>query len=273
MALATRFGAVRKIERNEPLTDDQLMRVVPSIFAEGGHESRSLRYTYIPTIKVLEGLQKEGFQPFSACQSKCRIEGKADFTKHMLRLRHVDHIMENEAPEIVLINSHDGTSSYQMMAGMFRFICQNGMVVGDVIEDIKVRHSGNIVENVIEGAYTIVDQFDTAKESVERMKSVTLALPEQRALARSSLALKYDNVDEAPITVERLMLPKRYEDKGNNLWNQFNVIQENLVKGGLSGRTKNGRRMTTRPITSIDNSVKLNKALWILADEMAKIKA
>ena len=46
-----------------PLSDDQIHRVAPSIFADAPHESRSQRYAYIPTAAVLTELRKEGFQP------------------------------------------------------------------------------------------------------------------------------------------------------------------------------------------------------------------
>jgi len=119
--LATKFGSFTKMDQGIPLTNEQLFRVAPSIFASEKHASRSERYTYIPTIQVVEGLRSEGFLPFSVCQSKSRIEGKSEFTKHMIRLRQHDQILASEANEIILINSHDGTSSYQMLAGMFRF--------------------------------------------------------------------------------------------------------------------------------------------------------
>jgi len=98
----------------------------PSIFAEGKHASRSERYTYIPTIDVLRGLRKEGFEPFMVAQGASRVEGKAEFTKHMIRMRHAGQVQTRpEANEIILINSHDGASSYQMLAGMFR-LCPAG---------------------------------------------------------------------------------------------------------------------------------------------------
>ena len=79
------------------------------------------RYTYIPTIEVLRGLRKEGFEPFMVAQGGSRVEGKAEFTKHMIRMRHAGQVQTRpEANEIILINSHDGASSYQMLAGMFR---------------------------------------------------------------------------------------------------------------------------------------------------------
>lgn len=274
--LATRFGAgSTSMNIGSALTNDQLMRVAPSIFAEEKHGSRSERYTYIPTIQVLDGLRNEGFMPFSVCQSRSRIEGKSEYTKHMIRLRHANEIQATEANEIILINSHDGTSSYQMLGGMFRFVCQNGMVTGDCIEDIRVKHKGNIIDNVIEGAYTIINQFDNAKESMETMKQLRLTSQEQEIFARASLALKYDTEDnqEAPITTRQVLQAKRSADTEDSLWNKFNVVQENLVRGGQRGWGSTGRRTTTRPVESIDGNIKLNKALWILADGMAKLKA
>ena len=121
-SLATRFARNTFVVRSEtPLAEDQMRRAAPSIFAEGKHASRSERYTYIPTIEVLRGLRKEGFEPFMIAQSKSRIEGKTDFTKHMIRMRHAAQVQAKpEANEIILINSHDGASSYQMLAGVFR---------------------------------------------------------------------------------------------------------------------------------------------------------
>lgn len=273
MALATRFAGRNstRLQSSQPLNNDQLMRFAPSIFASEAHGSRSERYSYIPTINVLDGLRDEGFMPFMVCQSKSRIEGKSEFTKHMVRLRQADRIEAPEANEIILINSHDGTSSYQMLAGIFRFVCQNGMVSGDQVEDIRVRHTGNVIDNVIEAAYTIKDQFELVDESMETMKAITLSRPEQELFASSALALKYGE-ENIPISVRQALSPARYEDNKPDLWSTFNVTQENLIRGGLRGRSANGRRQTTRPVNSIDTDIKLNRQLWILADAMAKLK-
>lgn len=272
MALATKFGrGVSSIKGDSPICNEQLMAVAPSIFAQEPHSSRSARYTYIPTIDVLNGLRKEGFEPFFAAQAKSRIEGKTEFTKHMLRLRHVNDIAKTEVNEIILVNSHDGTSSYQMIAGMFRFVCTNGMVCGDTINDIRVPHKGNITDNVIDAAYTIVDDFDNANQSMETMKSIELTGDEQEIFARASLALKYE--ENAPIDSRKLLTPKRWQDdKDDSVWSNFNRIQENLIRGGQRGFNASGNRTTTREVKSIDTNIKLNKALWILADEMARLK-
>jgi hypothetical protein len=267
----------RSIRSIDPLSDDQIFGVAPSIFAPEAHESRSSRYVYIPTIQVLEGLRKEGFLPFFAAQATSRIPGKSEFTKHMLRLRHVNDIANSEgANEIILVNSHDGTSSYQLLAGFFRSVCQNGCVAGDKIEDFRVGHRGNIQDDVIEAAYRIVDEFELVDESREMMKSIELSKPEQRLLASASLDLRFERDEQgrstAPVTPERSLWANRREDEGNSLWLTFNRLQENLIKGGMRGRNRSGNRTSTREVQSVDSLVGINRALWTLAEGMAELK-
>ena len=151
--LASRFGAANVIRKDRPLTHDELFRTVPSIFSETKHGSRSDRYTYIPTITLLDNLKREGFQPFFACQTRVRDLSKRDHTKHMLRLRREGQITGNQVPEIILLNSHDGSSSYQMLPGLLRAVCQNGLICGETFGEVRVPHKGDVVERVIEGAY------------------------------------------------------------------------------------------------------------------------
>ena len=82
MRLASRFGLTHSIRQERPLTNDELVKVVPSVFSEEKHNSRSDRYTYIPTITLLDKLREEGFQPFFACQSRghcCKVSDEAAF--------------------------------------------------------------------------------------------------------------------------------------------------------------------------------------------------
>ena len=207
------------------------------------------------------------------CQTRTRDDAKRDHTKHMIRLRHASQIDGKEANEIILLNSHDGSSSYQMLSGVFRFVCSNGMVCGDILSDIRIRHKGNIVDNVIAGAFRVLDDFELVNGQKDGMKSLTLNEGEQGAFARAALTLKYDTeLTPAPITENQILRPKRMEDRSDNLWTTFNCVQENLVRGGLRGRSATGQVSTTREVKGIDQNIKLNRALWVLAEEMRKIK-
>ena len=276
--LATRFARNTRVLRGDaPLSEDQMRSAAPSVFAEGKHASRSERYTYIPTIDVLRGLRKEGFEPFMVAQGKSSIEGKAEFTKHMVRMRHAGHVnTKPEANEIILINSHDGASSYQLLSGVFRFVCCNGLVVGNVSNDIRIPHKGNIQGEVIEGAFRVLDDFEAVDASTEGMKALTLQPEEEHAFATAALALRFGERTEdqppPPITAEQLTEARRPEDLGHSLWTTFQRVQENTLRGGQPGRSVQGRRIHTRAVGSIDRGVSLNRALWVLAEEMRKIK-
>lgn len=224
---------------------------------------------------MLTELRKEGFQPFMVTQTRTRHEDRRDYTKHMIRLRHASQInARGEANEIILLNSHDGTSSYQMLAGMFRFVCSNGLVCGDTVADVRVPHKGDVAGQVIEGAYQVLHGFDRALESRESMLAITLHDSEAEVFARAALSLKYDDPDKpAPITESQILMPRRFDDRRPDLWSVFNRTQENLTKGGLHGRSANGRRQQTRPVQGIDSDIRLNRALWLLADGLRQLKA
>ena len=266
------------LRSREPLTDDQIRRVAPSVFAAQAHESRSSRYAYIPTIEVIDGLRQEGFMPYSIAQGQTKVEGKQDYTKHMLRFRHAGQLGDRQVGdsfhEIILINSHDGTSSYQMIPGLFRLVCTNGLITGEQYEDFRVRHSGNPIEKVIEGAYRILDNIEQIDHSRELMQSIELRPEHQRIFAKAALQLRWDGEEEhAPIESDQLLSTRRSADRGSDLWKTFNRTQENLIKGGLSGINAKGGRTTTREVKGIYENVKLNRALWTLAEEMAKLAA
>lgn len=274
--LATRFGRrSHQITGREPLDNDALRSHVPSIFAGEAHDSRSDRYVYVPTIEIVEGLRREGWQPFFAVQSVPRDGSRHGHAKHMLRLRRDDQIGKPEAAEVIIVNSHDGTSAYQMFAGMLRFVCTNSLVAGERFEEVRVPHKGQIQDQIIEGVFTVAEDFPRLIDASEQMKEVRLSEDEQRVLAEASLVARYGEED-SPVRPDQIIAPRRREDVGQSLWTTYNVIQENVLRGGLQGRRRNSegriRRNTTRPINGIDQAVGLNRALWTLAEGMQRLK-
>lgn len=277
-----RFSSSSRVLRSKsPLSDDQIRAVAPSVFAVSAHSSRSARYAAIPTSEVLSSLRREGFQPFAVTQGGSRDEEKRGFTKHMLRLRHESNMLAqvgDSFQEIVLVNSHDGTSSYQLMAGMFRLVCSNGMVVGagNGFDEVRVKHTGDVTTAVIDGCVTILGRLPEVSTEVETFNRLQLTEGERNAFATAALAVRYDE-QEAPFDAGKLLTVKRSEDAPSTLWNTLNTVQENVIRGGLGyvlrdeqGRRKQIRR--TREVAGIDQNVKLNRGLWVLAQEMAKLK-
>ncbi|MDP5218786.1 DUF932 domain-containing protein [Ruegeria sp. 2205SS24-7] len=266
----------------EALSDNQLRAAVPSIFATQAHDSRSERFVVVSTIDILTGLRREGFEPFFAQQANTRVAGKAAFTKHMLRLRHRSITnAAGEAFEIILVNANDGTSSYQMVPGFFRFVCANGLMVGDSFNEVKVRHSGNAIHEVVEGAYRVLEDAPKVAGQVEAFKGISLDEDERRVFAEVVHELRFPEAhkeDGKPALVEAtaLLKPRRNVDQHSDLWTVGNVVQENVIKGGLRGqiRSANGvrRRQKTRAVRGIDQSKALNRAIWSLTEKMAELK-
>jgi hypothetical protein len=274
--LATRFGRnSHQISGREALDNEALHRHVPSVFAREAHDSRSERYVYVPTIEIVEGLRREGWFPFFAVQAVPRDGSRHGHAKHMLRLRRDDGIGKPEAAEVIIVNSHDGTSAYQMFAGVLRFVCTNSMIAGERFEEVRVPHKGGIQDQIVEGVYTVAQDFPRLIGATETMKDTRLSRDEQQVLAEASLVARYGE-EESPVRPDQIIAPRRREDAGQSLWQTFNVIQENLIRGGLDGRrqTSDGRirRSTTRPINGIDQNVGLNRALWTLAEGMQRLK-
>lgn len=267
MKLASRFGRVNQVRRDRPLTHEELMQFVPSVFSEDKHESRSERYTYIPTITLLDNLQREGFRPFFACQTRVRDESKREHTKHMLRLRRAGQITGQQVPEIILLNSHDGSSCYQMLPGLFRAVCTNGLVCGQSFGEVRVPHKGDVVEKVIEGAYEVLGVFDRVEEKREAMQSLLLPPPAQQAFAKAALNYRFGEA-HLPITESQALSARRWQDESSDLWSIYNRLQENLSKGGLAGRSAQGKRSRTRAVNGIDGDLRLNRALWVMAEEL-----
>ena len=268
-----------RARHGEALSEEQLRRVVPAIFAEEPHASRSDRYVYIPTIRIVEGMDRAGFSIVEARQGRVRDKSRREFTKHMLRFRRkdVDARVGDTYPEAVLINSHDGTSAYRLLAGLIKLICLNGLVVADgPSSEVHVRHSGKIIEGVIEGSNAVLEHATNMLEKPKAWSQIILNPRQRNAFAEAAHVVRFGDEDgnvDTPITPAQLLAPRRIADDKPDLWSTFNVIQENTIRGGLHGTRMNTgrpRRMSTRPINGIDQDVKLNRALWVLAEKMAQ---
>lgn len=266
------------------LTEDELFRLAPSIFATEAHSSRSERFKPIATIEVVRGLAKEGFAVVGAQQSVTRLPDRKNFTRHQLRLRRLDdtkYQVGDTVAEMLLKNANDGTAAYDLMSGLFRIRCLNSMVakVGE-LSSCKVRHSGDAVNKVIEGTFAVIDESRKALAAPEKWSGLQLRGEEKVALAKAADVLRFgeEEPDDALMNTDRhqqLLNPRRWDDRASDLWTTFNVVQENVIRGGIERYRydANGivRRGKSREVKGIDQSNALNKALFVLANEMAKI--
>lgn len=278
------------------LTIENLRDMVPSAFATRAHESRSDRFGYVPSGMIIEGMMKEGFAPVSASQSTARTNDKQAYTKHMIRFRHQAEmtrqaVVGESIREIVFVNAHDGSSQVELMAGLFRYVCGNGMVVSDrTVGSIRVPHRGDIISRVIEGSFQIIANSNNVIEKAREWSGLYLNSREQEAFATAAHNARFEPVvrtleDGSEERVQHaikpidLLQPRRYDDRGDSLWHVMNRVQENVIRGGLVGRhvgeigsRRPGRRITTREVKGIDQNITLNQKIWDNAELMAEVK-
>jgi hypothetical protein len=248
------------------LTGDVLRARVPAIYAPGAHERTSSSYTFISTERVLDALSSVGFVPVEARQA-ARARSRLH-ARHLIRLRRRCETVQlrDAVPEVLFLNSHDGTSAYQLRVGLFRVLCTNGLVVSMGIFPVwRVMHRGDVVQDVVCAALRISERFEQLAAAVERMERTMLDDGQRFELAAQALALRFPNDAVGAMQPSQLLVPRRAQDVGNDLWRTFNVLQENVLRGGLVRRSVSNRLTRTRGIRAIREDVRLNSALWEMA--------
>src|SRR6266404_2167086 len=241
----------------------------PAVFAQSAHERTSANYRFVPTERVLAGLMQAGFVPVEAQQTRAR-HGIA-YARHVVRLRRRFETVQlkDAVPEVLFLNSHDGTSAYQLRLGIFRVVCTNGLIVSrGAFPAYCVSHRGNVLDDVITAALEVSQRFVNLAEQVEQMERRLMPKDEQIHFAERALALRFPEPVQSGMQAAQLLTCRRTDDLGDDWWSTLNKVQENLLQGGMSRRSASGRLTRTRRITSIREDVRLNGGLWDLASEV-----
>ena len=245
------------------------MRTLPaSALSTTAAPNVSERYQFISSNEIIQRFAQEGWQVESATVAAPR---KRDvlFAKHMIDFRHPDFEPINGAvPRIILINSHDGSSSARVLAGVFRFVCSNGLVVGNTVGKEIVRHTGDAAADLIHRMRSLAKNTSELYSKIERWSNIDLTKAQRFEFARFAAQLRWG--DAQRFTPEDLLQVRREGDDRGDLWTTFNRLQENTVRGGIEGLSRSGRAATSRPLSDISRSVEYNAQLWQLAEEVAE---
>jgi len=261
----------------EPLELPQLKRFSPAIFAKTPIEGVSAMYGHINTYSVIKAMQDSGYEIVEVRQSKRRdteamdAETRMRFTKHMLKFRKSGNIQKllkvgDVIPQVVMLNSHDRSSGFQLYAGMFRLVCLNGLIVSDssFVEPIKVRHTATMVEDILQRSEMLIKQADGVYAVREKMLGIDLTPKDAVRFAVKAIEFRPPR-RKGVMTPDTLLEARRPEDKPNDLWHVFNRVQENMMRGGNELTTGEGHRAVSRGIGRIERDVAVNSALWELA--------
>jgi hypothetical protein len=257
------------------INDTELRANAPAVFAEFPMPGASARYTFLPTARIVDAMREEGWKPVEAQQANVRLIERKGFQRHMVRFQRRELVAEvgEYAPEVVLLNSHDRSSGYQIRAGLYRFVCKNGLMVADgLIPAVYVRHSGQELTQIIEASFQILDQIPVLAERVVGFRNRLLSEAEASVFASKALQLRYHDPTLAPIRPQLLLDVRRNEDVGNSLWAITNRVQENLLRGGMCDTTRMNRAgkpfRAMRQIRGLQANVAINLGIWQLAESL-----
>jgi|TARA_B110000977_G_scaffold17127_1_gene20861 hypothetical protein len=259
------------------LTKDQIKEQAPLVFADAPtNPDVSDKYLFVNTETIIDDLDKLGWYPVNAAQRKSTKKKGTIFSKHMVSFQNPD-IMINSAdgddayPRILLTNSHDGMQAFKFSVGIYRLVCSNGLVVADEeFSDFKIKHKGYSFAELRSVVRQAVEDLPNRVQVMNDMKNRVLTVEEKRQLALDAMlvragvdTLKYDEE-----TIDEILEPQRSEDKGDDLWRTFNVIQEKITQGNFHAALTGAKVRKVRKIKSFEKDMKVNKQLFKLATNL-----
>jgi hypothetical protein len=245
------------------LSIETLKQVTPSVFATSPSPKMSQKYTFVPTIEIVENFDREGWKVYSAKQV-----GSGQYAQHELRLRNggLPNVGDSLI-EAVIRNSHNGLSAFSVSSGLHRLVCSNGLTVPTSVADsISVKHMKFDMGMVREITDQFAERLPVIQRSVGKME--TTFLEEERLVdfVNKSALIRWEKGSLPKINVEDFLRPERDGDVGNSVWKTFNIIQEKFVRGGLKYQSKKGRFTSMKELKNFQNINKINTNLWELAE-------
>lgn len=257
-----------------PLKNHELQELAPTLFTQKPHFEVSDKYHFIPTIDVIEEIKSHHWYPVDVSQADVRDEQKEGYQQHCVRFRHFEDLLNpgENAVELLLFNSHDRSKSFSISAGIFRFVCANGLVVSDsVFETYKIKHLGDRENDVANAVAKITAVKEKLLKKINTLSSIQLSQLEKESFAKLTIPLRFE--EHLEVNPSDLLQPHREEDYRDDLYTTLNIIQENLIRGNVSGVNKDtGRRFTSKQISSIGKDTQVNKGVWEMAEKIATIK-
>jgi Domain of unknown function (DUF932) len=249
------------------MTIEQIKSTAPAIFATKPSPKMSDKYVFVPTMDILDNFQKQGWELSSVKQTGLGVHGV-----HELRLRNGGLPKVGDClVEAIIRNSHNGMATFSVSAGLHRLVCSNGLTVPTSLsESFNLRHQRFDLDEVKQLTESFAERLPIIQSSVDRMMTKVLTTPEKIQFVKQAINTRWKTgTVPATLDVMAIMYPKREEDKKNDLWTVFNVVQENFIRGGLEYTSSRGRKTSSKGLKSIMAVNQVNTKLWDLAEQFS----
>eukprot|EP00918_Siedleckia_nematoides_P082182 GHVU01180154.1.p1 GENE.GHVU01180154.1~~GHVU01180154.1.p1 ORF type:complete len:261 (+),score=2.99 GHVU01180154.1:114-896(+) len=233
----------------------------------------SEKYSPIRTSDALRVFENHGFSVTNYNESKPRIVEKQGFQKHIVRLASPEFNIKglDSRPEIVIKNSYDKSCSFQLLFGLYRLVCSNGLMIGKTFQGESIIHTGNTEDKLSNAIDKFYEALPLIAEKIEQFNTIQLNKLDQRHFAYEAVKLVLDTEKCKLVDGElnRLIASIRPEDDGNSLWLTYNKVQEKLIAGGIRYfNTETGKFNKTRRIKSAFKDATINQKVWDIASQL-----
>lgn len=254
--------------------DEAFVRAtVPALFATRAHPRMSDRYSFTNTYEIIRALVRMGWYVTSVMGGG---KSGAKYSKFIVRMRHKMYDARDNSPEIVIVDSHDGTSRLKLLLGIIRLICMNGAVAMDEIFARSYVHlAPDLQAQVILDVQDIEPHIVKLQARVNAMKNYETSIGERIALADEAVKTRFGEDRTASFVADirmQMLNRRRTEDMPNDMYTIMNVIQENVLRGGFTYSVNNQVRHM-QPINAVGRNVHINQALWKRAEQLVQLAA
>ena len=225
------------LQNSEFKSLNELKEIAPSIFTAKPSSDVSDKYSHIPTDRLIKDMEVLGWGVVDAKEVKARKN--VGYQKHLVVFRNPDVVINGQNddtvfPQILLTNSHDGKNAFTFTAGLFRMVCENGLVIStNEFEKVSIRHMGYDFDELQKQINDMVEKLPLTVESMNKMIDTKLSQEAILDFAKDMLAVRFPEEELNRITIDmnEFVTPVRDEDKGDDLWSIFNVVQEKIIDG------------------------------------------
>jgi len=243
------------------------------------------KYKFVSTMRYLEPFTNRGWDVV-----KTVGEG-GQYGQHIVTLRHPEFkLPNNDFVQLMVVNSHDRSRAFSVHGGIFRLICENGLVVGEDFESFRFRHIGSQIYEKLENSYEkIAAKLNEITGKVDRLQTFQMEWDQEvkvvyniadRLFAKDTAKTKVEVSNIRDIEVKGTLRHLRPGDEGKDGYTVLNKVQENIIRRrGLKVLTKETNKETkevqykSHNIRSSENTVRGHNINNIITHEFLKLVA
>ena len=259
------------------MTLDEVRAAAPQAFAAAPRPGLSARYAFLPTSRIIEDMNRLGWSVCMAKANRSRTQINQEFGNHVIKFYHPEIFIQDQDGNVesyinvVVMNNHAGVGTFKFELGIFRLVCENGLVIKDTdMGSFNLRHSGYSFDQLQETMNTAIERLPDLVGRINQFNMITLTPSQQKEFARRAIALRSYS-DRVPTDAELadFLAPRRTQDQGDSLWVVMNRIQESVIKGGYHMANARGNQRRAKSIRNIQKDIEVNQAIWELGMQYA----